>query len=68
LRISPWGEWRDASFIRAGMVDYLLHIYRKGSKPFQTLSDLPEEMALQIMEQLYMEVPYSGKGSRNLEC
>jgi len=37
------------------MVDYLLHIYRKGSKPFQTISDLPEEMALQIMEQLYIE-------------
>ena len=41
--------------MRAGMVDYLLHIYRKGSRPFQTLSDLPEEMALQIMEQLYIE-------------
>ncbi|SLM15591.1 conserved hypothetical protein [uncultured spirochete] len=37
------------------MVDYLLHIYRKGSRPFQTLSDLPEAMALQIMEQLYIE-------------
>jgi len=41
--------------MRAGMVDYLLHIYRKGSRPFQTLSDLPEAMALQIMEQLYIE-------------
>lgn len=37
------------------MEDYLLHIYRKGSKPFQTISDLPEAKALQIMEQLYVE-------------
>jgi hypothetical protein len=37
------------------MDDYLLHVYRKGSEPFQTLSDLPEEKALRMMEDLYME-------------
>ena len=37
------------------MVDYLLHFYRKGSKPFQSLSSLPEEQALIIMKGLYIE-------------
>jgi len=37
------------------MVDYLLHVYRKGSVPFRTLSALPEEEAFHIMQQLYIE-------------
>ncbi len=37
------------------MVDYLLHVYRKGSVPFRTLSVLPEDEALQIMQRLYVE-------------
>jgi hypothetical protein len=49
------GGCKDSYFKRAAMDDYLLHIYRKGSEPFQTLSDLPEENALQMMEHLYME-------------
>jgi hypothetical protein len=37
------------------MVDYLLHVYRKGSPPFRTLSILPEKEALRIMQRLYLE-------------
>jgi hypothetical protein len=37
------------------MVDYLLHVYRKGSVPFRTLSVLPEGEALRLMQQLYVE-------------
>jgi hypothetical protein len=37
------------------MVDFLLHFYRKGSRPFQSLSALPEEKAVRIMEQLFIE-------------
>jgi hypothetical protein len=36
-------------------VDYLLHVYRRGSAPFRTLSVLPEEEALRLMRQLYVE-------------
>lgn len=35
------------------MVDFLLHIYKKGGRPFQSLSDLPVEEALSIMRELY---------------
>ena len=35
------------------MPDFLLHIYKKGGRPFQSLSDLPEEQALSIMRELY---------------
>lgn len=37
------------------MIDYLLHVYRRGSEPFRTLSALPEIEALRIMQRLYME-------------
>jgi hypothetical protein len=33
--------------------DFLLHVFRRGSRPFQTLSALPEEEALRIMRRLY---------------
>jgi hypothetical protein len=39
----------------AVVVDFLLHFYRKGSKPFQSLSALPEEQAHAIMSGLYVE-------------
>lgn len=37
------------------MVDYLIHFYRKGTKPFQSLSALSEDHALSIMKDLYVE-------------
>ena len=37
------------------MIDYLLHIHRKGSEPFRTLSSLPEDEAVRLMEELYVE-------------
>ena len=37
------------------MVDFLIHFYKKGSKPFQSLSALPEEQAHVIMKGLYIE-------------
>ncbi len=37
------------------MVDYLLHVYRKGAAPFRTLSAVQEDEALQIMQRLYVE-------------
>jgi hypothetical protein len=37
------------------VVDYLIHYYRKGARPFQTLSALPEEEALEHMRRLYIE-------------
>jgi hypothetical protein len=37
------------------MIDLLLHFFRKGSKPFQSLSDIPEYQALSIMRRLFVE-------------
>ena len=37
------------------MIDYLVHLYKIGTKPFRTLSMLSEEDAIQIMQGLYME-------------
>ncbi len=37
------------------MIGFLLHIYRKGSTPFQSLSALPEWQAQAIMKGLYVE-------------
>ena len=37
------------------MIDYLLHLYKSGTEPFRTLSSLPEDAAIQIMQDLYME-------------
>ena len=37
------------------MVEYLLHVYKKGSKPFRTLSDLTDDEALLVMKKLYVE-------------
>lgn len=35
------------------MVDFILHVYKAGSPPFESLSELPEEQALTIMRSLY---------------
>lgn len=37
------------------MIDYLIHFYRSGTQPFQSLSALSDMDALQIMEGLYIE-------------
>jgi hypothetical protein len=36
------------------VIEYLLHYFRKGSAPFQSLSTLPEAEAVRIMEALYV--------------
>jgi hypothetical protein len=36
------------------MIDYLVHLYKSGTEPFRTLSILPEEDAIRIMQSLYM--------------
>lgn len=35
------------------MIDFITHVYKHGSPPFQTLSELPEEQACAIMRLLY---------------
>lgn len=40
------------------MIDYLTHYYSLDKEPFQSLSALPDEEAIQIMEQLYDDTPY----------
>lgn len=35
------------------MIDYLVHLYKSGTEPFRTLSGLPEEDAIRIMQSLY---------------
>ena len=37
------------------MSDYLTHYYLKGTEPFRSLSALPEDKAIRIMEQMYAE-------------
>ncbi len=37
------------------MVDFLLHFYRRGTRPFQSLSALPEASALSLMRKLYIQ-------------
>lgn len=37
------------------MEDFLLHIHQKGSRPFQSLSALPPQQALEMMAELYVE-------------
>ena len=36
------------------MIDYLVHLYKSGTEPFRTLSILPEDDAIRIMQSLYM--------------
>lgn len=40
------------------MVDYITHYYLSDTEPFQSLSTLPDEEALIIMEQLYDDTPF----------
>jgi len=37
------------------MIDYLIHIYRRGTEPFQSLSALSDCDAMKIMQDLYVE-------------
>ncbi len=37
------------------MIENLIHFYKKGAEPFRTLSSLPQEEAIQIMQALYVE-------------
>jgi hypothetical protein len=37
------------------MIDYLLHFYRRDTKPFQSLSALADGEAMQLMHDLYIE-------------
>ena len=37
------------------MIDYLIHHYRKGSEPFQSLSALSEIDAVELMSLLYIQ-------------
>lgn len=37
------------------MIDYLIHYYKKRSKPFQSLSVLPDSSAIAIMSSLYIQ-------------
>jgi hypothetical protein len=37
------------------MIDYLIHFYKNGTEPFQSLSALADREAMQIMQDLYIE-------------
>ncbi len=37
------------------VIDYLIHIYRKGSEPFRSLSALSDSDAMKIMQDFYVE-------------
>jgi hypothetical protein len=37
------------------MIDHLIHFYRSGTEPFRTLSSLPEDVAIRMMQDLYVE-------------
>src|SRR5512134_33658 len=37
------------------MIEHLIHFYRSGTEPFRTLSSLPEDVAIQMMRDLYVE-------------
>ncbi len=43
------------------MIDYLTHYYKRGRQPFQTLSALPEEEAIRIMQGLYEETVFGSR-------
>ena len=40
------------------MIEYLTHYYRTDKEPFQSLSDLSDEEAIKIMEQLCDDTPF----------
>ena len=43
------------------MIDYLTHYYKPGRRPFQSLSALPEDEAVRIMQDLYEETVFSAR-------
>jgi hypothetical protein len=36
-------------------IDYLIHIYRRGNKPFRSLSALPDKQAIDLMRSMYVD-------------
>ena len=43
------------------MVDYLTYYYTRGTEPFRSLSALPDEEAIRIMEKLCDDTPYGAR-------
>ncbi len=43
------------------MIDYLTHYYKRGRRPFQSLSVLPEADAVRIMQDLYEETIFGAR-------
>ncbi|HSR30601.1 MAG TPA: hypothetical protein VLY63_08545 [Anaerolineae bacterium] len=43
------------------MIDYLTYYYTRGTEPFRSLSALPDEKALRIMEELCDDTPYGAR-------
>jgi hypothetical protein len=49
------------------MIDYLTHYYSIDKKPFQSLSALPDEEAIKIMEKLCDDTPYGERFKNPLQ-
>lgn len=43
------------------MIEYLTHYYKRGTEPFRTLSALPDEKAIKIMEALCDDTPFGAR-------
>jgi hypothetical protein len=43
------------------MIDYLTHYYKRGTEPFRSLSALPDEDAILIMQALSDDTPYGAR-------
>lgn len=43
------------------MVDYLTYYYKSGTEPFRSLSALPDEEAIKIMEELCDDTPFGAR-------
>ena len=37
------------------MIDYLIHFYKRNTEPFRSLSALPDERAVELMQELFIE-------------
>lgn len=43
------------------MIDYLTYYYKHGTEPFRSLSTLPDEEVIKIMEALYDDTPFGAR-------
>jgi hypothetical protein len=43
------------------MIDYLTYYYKRGTEPFRSLSALPDEEAIKIMEELCDDTPFGAR-------